>query len=336
MPLGEVQELLDYVTLTAAVDEFRYADLGIANFLFPGQAKRTNGGDSFRYDIRKASRDTAAPKSPGAPSKRVALVPKGTKAGRCIHVAEHKMLDGDRMANVRRMGSREREQLQAYVAAEQLDLSRRRARLRELAGAAMLIGTLSIDEDDVKADVDYDIDNTHKPTASVSWATSTTDIVTDIRTWKRLVSQDSGYTPAHALCNEGVMSYLMANDVVKEFMGEGVYKAQVGQAGYITQLCGLTIHVFDHGYIPSGGSFTRYVADDKFVIVPTPEPSWCQVLEGSTYIKNLGAEALVEVFGPFSNAVIEADPAGYKLIVGDTFIPALYVPDAVVYADVTP
>ena len=334
MPLGEVQELLDYVTMTATVDEFRYRQLKLAEFFAPSPA-RTKGGDSFVYDIRKASRDTAAPKAPGAPTKRVALRPVGQKSGRCIHLGENKMLDGDRMANVRKMGARERESLQVYVAGEQLDLDRRRARYRELAAALMLTGTLAIAEDDVIASVDYEIAATHKPTAAVSWATSTTDIPADIDTWVDLIEKDSGYTPEHTWCNRTVMRYLMHNAKVQSFLGTGDYRAQVGKWGYIREFHGLTWHVDGSGYVPAGGSFTRYIANDKLVLCPEPDPSWVNFLEGSTMIANLSAENLVEVFGKYSHAVVETDPAGYKAIVGDTFIPALFVPDALVYADVT-
>jgi len=335
MPLGEVQELLDHVTMTAVIQEFRYANLQLADFFCPNP-EETKGGDSFAYDILKASRDTAAPKTPGAPSKRVALTPVGDKSGRCIHMAEHKMLDGDRLANVRKMGSRERERVENYVARELRDLERRRRRLRELAVALMLTGTLTISEDDVKASVDYEMDSNHQPTAAASWATSTTDIPDDLDTWIDLVEKDSGYTPEHAWINRKIMRYMMDNTKVKEFLGTAEYKAQVGKLGYIREFHGLTWHIYSQGYVPSGGSFTRYIADDKLILVPQPSPEWVNILNGSTMIANLTSEDLVEVFGEYSHALLEKDPAGYKAIVGDTFIPALFVPDAIVYADVTP
>lgn len=335
MPLGEVQELLDHVSMTAVIEEFRYKNMELADFFCPNP-EDLKGGDSFAYDILKASRDTAAPKTKGAPSKRVALMPVGRKAGSCIHMAEHKMLDGDRLANVRQMGSRERERAENYIARELRDLDRRRRRLRELAVAQTLTGTLTIDEDDVKATVDYEVDANHKPTASVSWATNSTDIPDDLDTWIDLIEKDSGFTPEHAWINRSVMRMLMDNTKVKDFLGTSEYKAQVGKLGYIREFHGLTWHIYSQGYVPAGGSFTRYIADERLILCPTPSPEWINILRGSTMIANLSAEDLVEVFGEYSHAILEQDPAGYKAIVGDTFIPALFVPDALVYADVTP
>lgn len=335
MPLGELQEMLDYVTLTETVRDFKFPKLELADFFCPNP-EETKGGDAFTYDISKASRDVAAPSSPGAPSKRVALTRAGQKSGRCIHSKEHKPLDGDRLANVRAMGSRERVKLQTYIAGELLDLTRRRARLRELAVSQMLTGTMVIDEDDVKATLDYSISSSHKPTAEASWAEIDTDIIADLDVWIDLIEKDSGYTPEHVWCNRTVMRYLMRNTGVKEYLGEGAYKAQVGQLGFIREFYGLTWHVYGKGYIPAGGSHTRYIADGKMALVPDPDPSWVNILEGSTNIANITAQELVEVFGRYSHSLLEADPAGYKAMVGDTFIPILRVPDAVVYADVTP
>lgn len=335
MGLGELS-ILSHVSLTAAVQEFKYGPADeLATFFCPNP-QPTDGGDSFKYDVLKADRDMAAPTVAGAPSKRVALQAVDQKSGRCIHVKEHKALDGDTLANLRQAGNRRREVAQRKIGQELMLLQRRSARLRNYAVAQMLTGTLAISEDDVKASIDYDVDSTHKPTASASWATSGTDIPTDIRTWKRLVMKDSGYTPTHAWCNEGVMAYLMANTAVKEYLGTGAYKAQIGATGQITEFMGLTWHVYDLGYIPSGGSFTRYIADDKVVLTPDPDGQWCNLQEGSTMIHPYGETDLVEAFGKHAYSLFKDDPAGVQIHTGDVFFPCLYIPDAVVYADVTP
>lgn len=334
MPLAEL-DILDFVAMTATVQEFHYPELPIYDFLFP-TSEETDGGRYFAYDLLKASRDIAQPTSPGAPSKNVALQAVGQKSGQMIRLAESKTLGGEMLANLRAMGRRSRERAAIKVAQEQRDLHRRNRRFKEYAAAKMLTGTLTISADDVKATLNYGIATAHKPTASASWATAGTDIPGDIRTWKRLIRQNSGYEPTHAICNEGVMKNLMANTAVKEYLGEGAYKAQVGRNGAITEFMGLTIHVWDHGYVPSGGSFTRFIADDKFIITPEPDGSWCKELVGSEYVAQPGSDELTEAFGEYSTAEIMRDPAGVKTIVGDNFIPAMPVPDAVVYADVTP
>jgi len=335
MGLGELS-VLDHVSLTAAVEQFKYGNLTVLHdFFVSGSPPRTDGGDAFRYDVLKANRGVAKPKAPGAPTKRVALTAVGTKSGTCIHAGEHKMLSGDIVVRLREPGTRQ-VNAKAQLARELLSLDRRRARFRNLAVAQMLTGALAINEADVVASVDYGVSESHKPTAQTSWAGEDTDIFGDLDAWIDLIEKDSGYTPVHAWCNRTVMRFLMNSAQVKEFLGDGDYKAQIGKWGYIRELHGLTWHVYGAGYVPDGGSFTRFIADDKLILCPEPDGEWCDVIEGSTMIRPLDAQDLVEVFGKHAYTILEADPAGYKLCDGDCFIPALFVPDAIVYADVTP
>ena len=334
MGLGELS-ILNRSTLTATVNAFRYPELKLTA-RFGGLTDRTKGGDTAEWDIRRKANKKGKPKSPGAPSKRVALDPIGHRVTRCIHFAEHKMLDGDRMENLRQIGTDAEQMVQDYIAQEQLGLARRDANLREWALSQMLTGTLTIAEDDEIASVDYGVSATHKPTASVSWDTVTTDIPADVRTWKRLIRRDTGFDPALALVNEGIMTMLLKNTIVKEFMGTGEYKAQIGQFGYIVRFMGLEWIVIDDGYDTDAGVFTSFVADDKVVLTPAPSKDWMGVIEGSTKVPTDDKANLVSAFGKYSYKTVQEDPAGVKVIVGDTFIPALYVPDAIVYADVTP
>ncbi len=334
MGLGEL-DVLDYIAMTAAVEQFKYGnETRLVDFFCPGPAQRING-EAFAYDIEKASANVATPKASDAPSKRVALAPMGQVAGRCIVVAEHKMLPGALLAGLREPGTR-RTNAQAQIARELRDLDRRRARFRNLAVAQMLTGTLTIAEDDVKAAVDYKVAGTHKPTAQASWATAETDIPADLDAWIDLVEKDSGFTPTHAWCNRSVMKYLMNNTKVKDFLGTADYKAQIGRDGYITSFHGLTWHIYGATYTPKGGSATRYILDDKVILAPDPTTDWVDLLEGSTMILPLGETQLQEVFGMHAYTVLKADPAGYQITDGDVFIPRLKVPDAIIYADVTP
>lgn len=334
MGLGEL-DVLNYVAMTAAVQEFKHRQLQLSAFYAPATPERTDGGDAFMYDILKADRDVAAPKAAGAPSKRVPLLPAGQVQGRCIHVGEHKFLSGNLLSGLRAAGSRQRNS-QQRLGQELFALDLRQQKLRELAFALMLTGTMAIAEDDVIASVDYKVDSTHKPTAGTSWAMNTTDIPADLDTWIDLIESDSGFDVAHAWVNRSVMRMLMNNTKVKEFLGTADYRAQVGKAGYIVNFHGPTWHVYTNGYIPAGGSFTRFIADNKVILTPEPGPEWENIVEGSTQILPLGETQLQEVWGKHAYTVLESDPAGYKSIVGDTFIPKLGVPDAIVYADVTP
>jgi len=334
MPLGQLS-VLQYSSLTAMVRAFRYPDLQLSA-RFGGLVERTKGGDTAEWDILRKANQRGHIKAPGAPSKRVPLHPAGHRATRCLHYGENKMLDGDRMENIRGLGTDTQAVMEEYVGSEQEGLAMRDNRLREVAISQAMTGTLAMTDDDTIVSVDYGVDATHKPTASASWATAGTDIPADIRAWKRLIRRDSGFNPALAFCNEDIMTKMMANTAVKEFLGAAEYKAQVGQTGYIVRFMGLDWIVYDDGYDTDAGVFTPFIAADKVLFTPAPSKEWFRVIEGSTKIPTQNKETLVSVFGKHSYRTVVDDPAGIKLIVGDRFIPALVVPDAIVYADVTP
>ncbi|GEM_PF-2070822 len=337
MGLGEL-EILNHVTLTAAADQFRYGkETEIVDFFCPpGQARaRTDSGTAFAYDILKASCQVAKPKAEGAPSKRVALTPAGQVSGRCISMAEHKMLDGAAILNLREPGTRQ-VNAKSRIARELKDLDRRRARLRNFAVAQMLTGTLTINEDDIKASVDYKVTGTHIHNAAASWATAGTDIPAHIDGDVELMEKDSGFTPLHALCDREVMRSMMANTAVKSFLGQADYVAQIGKLGFIQNFHGIIWHVLSGGYRNTAGAFVPWIAAGHVVYCPDPSPDWVDIIEGSAMINPLGATDLVEMFGQHSYTILSSDPAGYKLVNGDTFIPKLTVPDALIYVDTTP
>jgi len=335
MPAGELSSIFSHVTRTATAREFEFAEYQLSKFLAPAVATRCRSGDTAQWDILKADRDKAAISAAGAPSKRVAMKAAGRRIVRCLHSPEHVMLDGDALENLRAPGSEEAD-AEFYVADEQQHLTDRHQALREYMAAQMLAGSAAYTQDGVSLTIDYEVATLHKPTAAVSWGTITTDIPADIETWKQLIRKDSGREPAHAWMNQGVMDKLLNNTKVQKFLGEATMIAEIGQTGRITRLNGLTLHVYDNGYVPSGGSFTKYIPDDKLILMPEPDKSWVDVQEGSTRIKPLGVDELVRVFGRHAYVMLEGDPAGYKLLEDDIFIWTLPVPDAIVYADVTP
>ena len=64
-----------------------------------------------------------------------------------------------------------------------------------------------------------------------TWKKMHEGFIGDIRAWKALVAQDSGYSPTDAYCNETVMDYLLGNDDVSAFLGEGPLRATLRYDG---------------------------------------------------------------------------------------------------------
>ena len=337
MPLGEFDEILHHRTLTSTVTNFRFGQLRFQQILNKG-ARRTQSGDTVKWDILKPSRYKAKFNAPGAPSKRVKMEKAASRTARCLRVFNHKLLSGDALANLREPGT-ERVNARARVASEQLELTRENRFLREWALAQMIgVGIMTISDDEFIDTIDYGVSATHKPTAVASWAVTGTDIPTDILTWKALIQQDSGFTPARAIANDSVLKYLLKNTAVKNWCAAGTaITEQIARSGNILQFMGLTWEFYNAGYLNSSDVFTEWVADNTVLILPAAgDDSWYDMQEGSTKIPDEGKENLVDAYGMFSYSEIISDPPALKIYEGDTFLPLMHVPDAVVIADVVP
>ena len=272
----------------------------------------------------------------GAPAKVVALEVVAHRMAKCLKRFDSKLLSGDFLNNLRNQGTRQKN-ARALLTREQESLSRRNAYAREYCVAKALSGTLTIAQADVKATMDYGIASEHKPTASVSWATSTTDIPADLVAWKRLVEEDSGYSAGYAFANDSVLQYLLKNENVKDMLGESALREQIAQSGAINAFMGLEWIFYNSGYRDAEGTFVPFIPNDTVILTPAMA-GWCAMQVGSTMIPSGGGAGndLAEVNGRYSYAVVETDPPGVKLFCGDCFLPVITIPGAVVYADVTP
>lgn len=325
--------LLHQSTLTKTVAGFQYPDFVLGNTLFPAQPIQ---GDTAEWDVLKPARKVGEFVADGAPSKAVALEAVGHRIAKCLKRFDSKRLSGDFLNNIRDLGARQKN-ARAALTREQQALDKRNAFAKEWALSRALTGTLTINQEDVKLSVDYELDGAHKPTASVSWATSTTDIPADLMAWKRLIEKDSGFTAGYAFANDKVLAYLLNNEATTGLLGESRLREQVAQSGVITNFMGLDWFFYNAGYLDGSGTFVPFIADDKVILTPK-ETDWCALQVGSTLIPsgNGAGNDLVEVSGRYSYAVVETDPPGVRLFVGDSWLPVIAIPGAVVYADVTP
>ena len=326
-------DLLHTTTLTATVTGFKYPEFVLQGRLFPAAEIST---DTAEWDVLKPGQSVGEFVADGAPAKVVALEVVAHRMAKCLKRFDAKFLSGDFLNNLRNLGTRQKN-ARALLTREQDALSRRNAYAREYCVAKALSGTLAIAQADVKATLDYAIASEHKPTASASWATSSTNIPADLVAWKRLVEEDSGYAAGYAFANDSVLKYLLANEAVKDFLGESALREQVAQSGAINAFMGLEWIFYNAGYRDANGDFVPFIPDDKVILTPSA-PGWCAMQVGTTLIPSGDGAGndLAEVNGRYSYADVEKNPPGVKLFCGDCFLPIITIPGAVVYADVTP
>jgi len=329
MDIGSV-EVLDYKVLTATLANFKHPEL-LGLGLMPGQ---TIEGNVATWDIYSPSRVMGNFRVPGAPASRMDLVKVASRSATLAPVLLEKALDDSALSWLRSNEANSADGARAKITREESDLNRVLEYTKEYAIWQALCGSLSVNQGDVKFSVDYGIRATHKPTATGSWATASTDVIGDIKAWKALVSQDCGYNATDAYCNESVMEYLMGNDDVAAFLGEGTLREQVAESGYITRFMGLNWHVYDAGYLDAAGTFHKFIADDHLFIVANASP-FGSILSGSQEIP-AGWSETRRVYGKFAYSAVDSNPPGVRLFVGENFLPVIYIPDAIVAADVTP
>jgi len=329
MNFGEL-EILHHKVLTRTVVDFTHDEL-LGNQLLPEEHVE---GITAQWDILSPTRQKGAFRVPGEPATRVELEKVGSRTATCILMLLEKALDEATLAWLRLAGEQDVASARARITAEQAELARRIQLAREWAVWQALSGTLTIDQDNLKLTVDYGLDATHTPTAAASWALTDTDIPADVRAWKKLVAQDSGYVAGEAFVNEGVMENMVKNDTVKAVIGETSLKEQLAREGYITRFMGLNWHVYDAGYLDASGTFHTFIPDDTVIILPS-QKVYGRMQVGTQEVPT-GFSETVRVYGRYSYAVTQSNPPGVNLYVGENFLPVVTLPGAIVCADVTP
>jgi hypothetical protein len=332
MPSFGELDILNYQVMTKTVQDFEHPNL-VLTARFPDEIL---DGLQARWDILKPSRRTAGFRVPNQAASKLDLMSVDTRSATCLLMNLEKALDEAALGWLREPGTAEQNNARALLTREQADLEARVAYTVEWAVSQALAGSLTVPVGGVDRVIDYGIAAEHKPTASVSWATDTTDIPADVGAWAELVEKDSGYAAADAYVNRNTMAYLIKNTKVQNLLGQGTVREQVAASGHVSHFMGLDWHVYNAGYIDANGAFQRFIPDDKVAILPR-ENVFGRLQLGSQMVPaGNGSNDLVKVYGAFSYAVVQANPPGVNLYVGKNFLPVLVLPDAVLYADVTP
>ena len=131
-----------------------------------------------------------------------------------------------------------------------------------------LTGTLSMNVDGVTLTKDTLVPSTHTSNVAASWSAATTDIITDIRNDKELISKASNKVPTTMVVTDKVQGWLANNTGIKALMGEQ-WKTQIGQTGRVNRLLDLDVVTNDVWYTNSAGTTTHLWAgtnNNKYAI----------------------------------------------------------------------
>jgi len=174
---------------------------------------------------------------------------------------------------------------------------------------------------DIAFEVDFGISATHTPALSGTdkWDDYVnSDPIDDISGWKEIFAQDSDKQMMKAYVNSTTMNHMMHNAAIRALMGDD-YKTQILKSGRITTLMDLEWEVYDLGYVPEGGSFTKFLSDGLVVFsAGDPFPEYEGLVSDEGDAENEPASKP----GWFSKSWRAPDPSGRYVLVACNPLPS--------------
>lgn len=221
------------------------------------------------------------------------------------------------------------------------------ARIELARGEALSTGKLELDENDVKATIDFGRLGTHTTNPNNLWSSPTTaTVLTDLRTWVDRYKENNGVAPGTLMTSTAVKRLMQKNkEVIDAVHGSTNGKTMVTDAELNAILGefdfpGVTVN---DAKTSVNGVATRYVDEDLVLLLPTPsgedDPDGSDL--GAT-LWGPTAEALDGDFGledeelPGIVAGVYAgnDPKGYWTLATGVSLPILTNPNLSLAADV--
>lgn len=367
-----VQELLAPEVILREVSRIRLPGTVLSDLFGWGLAARdpaNMSGNMTDYPLREGSYDVfnrtrriATGSVPGTANTNI----KPQKAGRVRFTiprsAERIPLTDEELVNRRQIGQAVTvidNMGENYIMRQKRYLAEAVANMIEFQTAAMLRGSYTFDQqgDELRqgfsggeTTVDFQIAANNKNQLNgiigTSWATASTNIIEDINAINRQCNTNSGLGIEHAITGSDTWQYVINNDYVKaqagtsntpyleyERNGPGQFTAR------LRALPWLQWHVIDYTLEVWTGSVysdTRLIAADQVTFIPTPSSDWVQYLNGGEVITEGPNGVRAFRHGFYMYGYPSWEPSGWNLGCNHNGIPALYIPDAVFNADVTP
>ena len=201
-------------------------------------------------------------------------------------------------------------------------------------------GTITLASNGQAYEYDYGMPEANKITVNTSWADASADVIKDITDTQNLARQN-GFKLTRAMCNTNCLNAIINNTAIKNrlyVLAQGNVTITTNEVRrYIEQETGITIYVNDNGYVAEDGTFTRYFADDVFVLMPdgplgethygtTPEES--DLMTGATKAEVSLVENAIAV-----TSVKEEDPVNVMTKVSMVMLPSFEMANAVYVLD---
>lgn len=325
-------DALHYVIMTAMVQDWAGEPGNLGATIF---APLPIPGLTAKWDVTSPTKGLAPMIAHGAGATAVPMLAIEAKYAGAMRALLTKNLDADTLLDLRAPGSDRQQAGQEKIASEMADLFRVIEFTREYYRWQALTGTITLAHAGVIVTINYGLSAApdHTPDASASWNVAGTDIIGDLNDWRTLIEQGSGYTPTDCYCGRVVSQYIMKNTGAIALLSDSFKKA-MSRDGEVPYWQGFNWHFYDKGYLDATGTFVPFIATDKLIMLSKDAPGFNELMAPS--IIPTGYDTITKATSPFSYSKVEANPPGVDIFVGANFIPIYKVPDAVVYAELTP
>lgn len=357
-----IEQLLGYVPLTAAVEQVKQ---GVPRVLPEAFYRRNPGdrvlGNKARLVNYKGTRKNARIAPYGAPPRQIVQLERSQQDVILLHTIENLPLTQELFLQLRELDNyvvqnmaRTEINFQAMGAATRMTNLESSAVHVALANGKLWFdtdGNLLATSSGADLEIDYGIPAANKDQLGgiigASWATTSTDIVTQVNRIKQQAVQQTGYPLVHALYGKNIAGYLTSNTSFQQYLARNTaFNQKWVDTGTIPG------GVLDLNWIPvqnsffedSSGTVTEIFGADSVIFCPDINPMTWSVYEGS-YPVPKSIQMAQDVEAMLGNFSVEYGPFGFAMmnppsqiigVYGDTFIPRFKVPEAFFLADVTP
>lgn len=202
-------------------------------------------------------------------------------------------------------------------------------------------GTIAFSANGQSYSYDYGLTMDQKPEVNASWATTTTDIMADIRTWQDGREDATGVRPTRAVCSRKTWGYLLNNDLIKKSIfvlsnGEA-YVSDARLRQYLLDELDLEVVVYSKRFMNEAGAATAYIPDDTFVLFPAGNlgNTWFGTTPEESDLMGSGvANVAITDLGVAVTTIEQADPVNVETKVTMICLPSFETADQIVIADV--
>jgi len=227
------------------------------------------------------------------------------------------------------------------IAEELQDIKDRATRRMEWMAAQSLSGVITVSQDDLEIEYDFNMPEANKPalTLGAKWSEVTTaDPIANIRTWQSVVQNARGYVPTIAFARTEVINYFLANESVRQLLNlRSIVAGNIDTnkvanetgAKYIGKVEGVDIFEYNETYTDKNGATQPMIPVDRFVLV-TPQAE-NRLHYGAIEDLEAGQNIALPYF---AKDWIEKDPSVLWLLAETSPLTVPHEPETIVFAKV--